>query len=187
MNHSTSRLSLVMVALTVVAVGMRQFPMALYNLSALGALAVVAGARVRPLWLALAFPLAGRLITDGIIQIQTGFGFYGSMGFDYLAYILIALLARRMKPVRFEKSLATGFASACTFFLVSNLGAWLMPINGQYLYTQTISGLLDCFTMAIPFARGTFVGDILLTPVFLAISQFIVAPIGETAPHAAAE
>jgi hypothetical protein len=42
-----------------------------------------------------------------------------------------------------------------------------VPFNGVYLYPQTLAGLLDCYVRALPFARGTLLSDLLLTPVFV--------------------
>jgi hypothetical protein len=34
-------------------------------------------------------------------------------------------------------------------------------------------GLLDCYIKGLPFARGTFLSDVLLTPAFLAIAAAV--------------
>jgi hypothetical protein len=57
-------------------------------------------------------------------------------------------------------------SSVAIYFLLSNLGVWYM---WSETYPRTSGGLLECFTMALPFARGTIVGNLLIAPVlFLA-------------------
>ncbi len=185
MRNNSNRLPLLLLLLCGLTVVQRQLPLGTHNLSALGALAIVSGAYFRPFWLALAFPLGTRLLTDCLLQYQTGFGFYSSLGFDYAAYALIVLLACRVRPQRFAGNAstgvfagaATGFVSATIFFLVSNFGAWLLPMNGEYLYPQTLQGLFSCYRNGIPFARGTFGGDMLFTPIYLLAVQMLLKPV----------
>jgi hypothetical protein len=152
----------------VFAVLLRFVPVPLQNFSAMGALAVLCGVTSRQSRLALFVPFAARLVSDVLLQIQTGYGFYSTMGFDYAAYGLIFLAARRLQPRGLMQGVGTGLLAAAIFFLVSNFGVWCLPFNGQYLYPQTLAGLQQCLTLALPFARGTLVSDVLLTPLFLA-------------------
>jgi len=52
-------------------------------------------------------------------------------------------------------------AGAVIFFLVSNFGVWLTPIFG---YEQSVSGLLRCYTLALPFFRAMLIGDLIYVP-----------------------
>ena len=60
-----------------------------------------------------------------------------------------------------------------------------MPLNGQYLYPQTVAGLMQCLAMGLPFAKGTICGDILMTTVYLAIAGTLVSWKTEKHPVAA--
>lgn len=150
-----------------VAILLRFAPLPLDNFSAMGALAVLSGTCARSSWLALAVPLGARLISDTILEWQSGYGFYSTMPFDYAAYGLIVLTGRFLRPQGLLQGAASGLLAAVTFFLISNFGVWCLPFNGVYLYPQTLAGLLDCYVLAIPFARGTLLSDLLLTPVFV--------------------
>jgi hypothetical protein len=46
--------------------------------------------------------------------------------------------------------------SSVVFFVVTNLGVWL----GGYGYAHTWDGLVECFTLAIPFFQYTLAGDL---------------------------
>ncbi len=50
----------------------------------------------------------------------------------------------------------TGLGSGTIFFLLSNFGCWLMWIDtdGAPVYSQTMAGLTECYTLAWPFFRG---------------------------------
>ncbi|MBI4051984.1 MAG: hypothetical protein HY400_05720, partial [Elusimicrobia bacterium] len=50
-------------------------------------------------------------------------------------------------------------ASSLLFFTVTNFGTWL----AGGLYTKDFSGLIACYTAAIPFYRNTLLGDLLFT------------------------
>ncbi len=161
-------------AAALLCVVLRLLPMPLENLSMLGALAVFCGARVRPVWLAVLAVLGTRLVSDAALHWRTGYGFYGSMAFDYAAYLFVLLAGYCLRPRTTSRALAAGLVSAVLFFLISNTGAWCMPLNGQYLYPQTAQGLLQCLANGLPFARGTLAGDLLLTPLLFHVAGLLL-------------
>ena len=55
----------------------------------------------------------------------------------------------------------TGIAGSLIFFIVTNFSVWL----GEKLYPLNIDGLIQCYTMAIPFFHNTLIS----TFIFLAI------------------
>jgi len=170
-----NRTSWILVAAAcMVAVSLRLIDRPYMNFSALGALAVLCGAVVRPAWLGILILLGCRTLTDVIIEAKTGHGFYGSWMFDYAAYVAIFALGRCILPKHFASAFGTGLLAGAAFFLVSNLGVWCMPYEaGEYLYPRTLTGLTECFINAIPFARGTFLGDIGFTVVFMGAMQLL--------------
>jgi hypothetical protein len=96
------------------------------------------------------------------------------MAFDYAAYLLVMLAGYILRPQTTSRTLAAGLVSAVLFFLISNTGAWCMPLNGQYLYPQTAQGLLQCLINGLPFARGTLAGDLLLTPLLFHVAGLLL-------------
>lgn len=48
------------------------------------------------------------------------------------------------------------------FFIITNFGVWLT----SGMYTLDLVGLTQCFVMALPFYRGTFLGDLSYTGLF---------------------
>ncbi len=181
MTMKNSSLIVVGIA-SALAVSMRLINLPFMNFSALGALALLCGAIVRPAWLGIVIPLACRLITDCELQRRTGHGFYGSMAFDYAAYAAIFVLGRMIRPGHTPAALGAGVLAGLTFFVVSNFGVWCMPHEpGQYLYPRTLAGLRSCFVSALPFARGTFLGDVGFTVAFFGALKLLAAPANASA------
>jgi hypothetical protein len=174
---------IVVAAACAIAVSLRLIDRPFMNFSALGALAVLCGAVVRPAWLGILIPLGCRVLTDGIIEAKTGHGFYGSWMFDYAAYVAIFSLGRWIRPKHIPTAFATGLLAGVAFFVISNLGVWCMPHEaGQYMYPRTLSGLTTCFVNALPFARGTFTGDIGFTVLFIGAMKLLAVTAKSESP-----
>jgi len=123
------------------------------NFTPLAALGLFAGAYMheRKFWL---LPVTALLLSDLVI------GFYHPvvMVFVYTGFILCAFLGRALLLER--RTLVTlgaaTLSGAVIFFILSNLGDWLAGLN----YPLTWQGLIECYTMAIPFFRNTLSGDL---------------------------
>ena len=44
------------------------------------------------------------------------------------------------------------------------------------MYSHSFAGLLECYVNAIPYARGTFTGDLVFAGVFFATFHWLAAP-----------
>lgn len=91
----------------------------------------------------------------GVDHAITWIWYIAAMGIGYL-------LARKADPVRV---IGAGLASAISFFLVSNFAVWAFGT----MYPHNFAGLIQCYTMAIPFFRGTFASDLIYTPVLFSV------------------
>jgi len=140
-----------------------------FRLDSMIALALLCGVVVRHPF-AILIPLAIRLFTDVLLWQKTGYGFYSSMGFDYAAYLGIALLARTAPAQRYATTMFAGsFLGPTLFFLVSNFGVWyLWPDT----YAPTTAGLLSCYAAGIPFFKASFAGNFIFSIVFLGAWHF---------------
>ncbi len=160
-----SHLFVVIVA-AVIAISLRLVDRPMMNFSALGAFAILCGATIRPNWLGLMAVLGCRLVTDVALEMKTGYGFYSSMVFDYAAYAAMFAIGTCVRSRSAGWVAGGSVLSALVFFVVSNLGVWLMEHGGERLYPLTFNGLVECYTKAIPFAQGTFCGDLLFSAAF---------------------
>lgn len=126
------------------------------NVAPVGAMFVLGGLYLGRGVAWMAAPFAGLLISDTVLNLAyDGRPLHPERLVDYLAFALIALVARWMadKPLFARAGVVVGAPIA--FFLISNFGVWL----GGGLYPHTLSGLADCYALAVPFFRGTLFGD----------------------------
>jgi hypothetical protein len=86
----------------------------------------------------------------------------------YLVPCFIGLLLRdRVKPLNvFGAGLGTGVG----FFLTSNFAVWAF---GNIAYAKNLSGLILCYTKAIPFFRNGMISDVLFSLVFFGIGSLV--------------
>lgn len=148
----------------ILAVAVRLLPHP-WHLTPLGAALLFFGAK-RPVreWIA---PLVLLVSTD-IYLTRVHYGMQVSADHFvtwvwYVAAMAIGYsLVRKVDAVRVVSASLT---SAVSFFLVSNFATWLF----QDLYAKTFAGLVQCYTMAIPFFRGTFASDLIYTPVLFSV------------------
>ena len=77
-------------------------------------------------------------------------GLHATIPFVYASFILIALLGRYVKKI----NISTVLLSSTLFFLVSNFGVWLLH------YPISVEGLVQCYTLALPFFLNTVLGDL---------------------------
>lgn len=157
---------LVVTVAAMVAIALRLVDRPMMNFSALGAFAILCGAAIRPHWYGLLLVLACRLVTDVALELKTGYGFYSSMLFDYTAYAAMFAIGAWVRSGSAARVAGGTVLGAISFFVVSNLGVWLMEHGGERLYPLTLAGLVECYTKAIPFAGGTFFGDLLFSVTF---------------------
>ena len=159
----------VFAAICVQTVFFRIGDMPMANLGTMAALALLSGTAIRhPLGFLL--PLGIRVLTDCMVHLQTGYGFFSSWPFDYTAYVLIYFLGRMAASSRPKSAprylgllVAGGVGSVATYYLLSNLGVWFV---WQQTYPRTISGLMECYTLALPFLKGTILGNLIAVPVY---------------------
>ncbi|HEU4417123.1 MAG TPA: DUF6580 family putative transport protein [Candidatus Angelobacter sp.] len=86
----------------------------------------------------------------------------------YAAPCFIGVLLRdRVKPLNV---LGAGLGTGIGFFLASNFCVWAF---GNIAYAKNLSGLLDCYTKALPFFRNGIISDVVLSAVLFSIPALI--------------
>lgn len=114
------------------------------NFTPIAAIALLSSKGFNNQWWAYLIPIISLFISDLII------GLHGTIPFVYLSFVLIAYLGSRVKRI----GLGTVLLSSMVFFLVSNFGVWLLH------YPTNLSGLVQCYTLALPFFLNTILGDL---------------------------
>ncbi len=149
-----------------------------WNLSIIGAIGLFAAARLG-FWQAVGF--TGLAIGFKDVNMYLIHGWQPSPlswpYFIFYAAIGWAFLRRTRSPVQIGTVALSG---SLFFFLVSNFACWLQPSLG---YERSLEGLGKCYVAAVPFFRGTILGDLAFTGVLFgayAILSRVYLPTGQT-------
>lgn len=153
-------MTLALAGLAVLAAASAMLPQSVrpWNMAALGALALFATARLR-------FPVALLLIAAAVavkevgVYLQYGFAPHPPTWFCLAGYAVLgwALLRKSESPLRIG---GTAVGASLLFFLTTNFLSW---IEQAAPYGYSLEGLVNCYAAAIPFYRGTFLGDTAFT------------------------
>ena len=84
-------------------------------------------------------------------------GFHSTMFFTYISLAVAVILGLYIKHFKFTEILVTGLTSSICFFLITNFGAWLT----LEMYEKNLAGLINSYTLAIPFFHNTLISTIL--------------------------
>jgi hypothetical protein len=138
------------------------------NWTPLLGLALFAGCRLKPTWLAALVPLAAMLISD------IALGFHETVVAVYVSLALIAVLplafAKTGAAIRVSSSLMMSGLAAIGFFMITNFGVWL----SSGLYAKTAAGLWTAYVMGLPFLAGTFASTVLSLFAFYAFERLVL-------------
>ena len=142
------------------------------NFTPMTAIALFGGAYLLDKRLSVIVTIASLFISDVLLAKMNHYPvLHDTIFFVYGAYLLIVFLGWKLQNGKFSFLTAGGFAvlSSVLFFVVSNIGVWLVGV----LYPVTLDGLFSCFTNAIPFYKYTFIGDVVYTLLFFGIYNLI--------------
>lgn len=131
-----------------------------WNIAPLAAMALLGGmhfGRRYALWV----PLAVLAVTDIVLNAWMGYPlFYWPRAIDYAAFLAIGGLGMWVRSRSTGTKVGAAIATPFLFFLVSNFGVWLFGLNlANEHYPKTLGGFGDCYAAALPFLRGTMIGD----------------------------
>jgi hypothetical protein len=144
------------------------------NVAPIAAVALFGGAYLDRKY-SFVIPLAALALSDLVI------GFYSGAYWTYAAFIAVGgvgLWLGRNRTI--ARTVAATLAGSIIFFLISNFGAWLTL---QVLYPRTFSGLIECYTAAIPFFRNTLAGDAVSVALLFGAYELLRRVIPSLAPE----
>ena len=93
-------------------------------------------------------------------------GFYENMIFVYASLLLITFVFYKISnKINFKSLFIYGFVGSLIFFIVSNFGVWALGSPGVYdiAYEKSLSGLIQCYILAIPFFGNTFLSTVIFS------------------------
>ncbi len=148
------------------------------NFTPVGGMSLFAGARL-PGWQAYLVPLAMMAITDPLLALLFGTPGYTRLSpFIYASFMINVwigrtLLARSENPVRIG---AAAFLCSLQFFLISNFAVWM----GSAFYAHSASGLIGCYSAALPFFGRTLGGDLFFSAVLFGLHSWLSRRVAAT-------
>lgn len=150
MNKESNKPWLVFLGLVTVIVVSR-LTSHVWNFTAVGGVALFSGAYFSKKYMAVLVPFAGLVISDLIL------GFHDQMISVYMSYAVIVGLgcALNVKSPRL-KTVAFSMTGAILFFLITNFDSWM----GSAFYPQNLDGLLESYTLGLPFFRSQIISDV---------------------------
>ena len=138
------------------------------------AMALFAGSVIRDKRFAFLFPILSLFISDLLYQflyvqgLTTIKGFYSGQISNYLLIASVTIIGFFINKNKVGQIFAGSLAGAVYFFLVSNFMVWIgggWDINNQP-YPRSFSGLMLCFTEALPFFKWSVASTLLFNGVF---------------------
>ncbi|MBA4188442.1 MAG: hypothetical protein C0467_10595 [Planctomycetaceae bacterium] len=131
-----------------------------WNLSIIGALSLFVAARLK-FTQAFLFVVLAVVAKDAAVYFALGMEPYPLNWVLFLGYVAVgyAFLRGTDSPTRIG---ATALGAGLLFFVVSNFISWLEQAAP---YGYSLEGLANCYVAAVPFYRGTILGDLLFTGV----------------------
>jgi hypothetical protein len=127
------------------------------NFTPVTAIALFGGLYISNKILAYALPLIIMFISDIFL------GFSSITLFVYSGFMLVTLIG----TLRKKSNILTIFMGSLSFFIVTNFGVWLLG------YPKTWTGLVECYTLALPFFRNSLFGDFFYSGVMIIGFNFI--------------
>ena len=145
-----SKKQLFIIAFMLIAVLFRLLPH-LPNFTPITAIALFGGLYFSNKTMAYLVPLVIMALSDLFL------GFHSISFVVYAAFIVVSFIGTQTK----KPSVFTILLSSISFFIITNFGVWLIG------YPKTWSGLIECYTLALPFFRNSLLGDLFYSGVMI--------------------
>ncbi len=138
------------------------------------AMALFAGSVSKDKRFAFLFPILSLFISDLLYQflysqgLSTIKGFYEGQGQIYLMIASITIIGFFINKNKIGQIFVGSLAGAVYFFLISNFMVWIgggWDINNQP-YPRSFSGLMLCYSEALPFFKWSVLSTLLFNGVF---------------------
>jgi len=149
-NTYFTKKQIVIIAFMLFAVLFRLLPH-LPNFTPITAIALFGGLYFSNKSIAYLVPLFIMVLSDLFL------GFHTISIVVYAAFLLVSFIGTRTK----KPSVFTILLSSISFFIITNFGVWLIG------YPKTWTGLVECYTLAIPFFRNSLLGDFFYSGVMI--------------------
>ena len=122
------------------------------NFTPIVTVAILSGYFFSNIYLSFLTLLISMFIADAFI------GFHEHMFSVYISLLLISFIFYKIsEKINFKNLFMCGFIASLIFFIISNFSVWI--IGG--LYDRSLSALVECYILAIPFFGNTFLSTVI--------------------------
>lgn len=160
-----SSLHILLAAILILAAAFSRVILYPDNFSPIIGMALFAGAALKDKRMAFLFPILAMLASDIMFEVSgiaPGFWGWGQLiGYGILA--LITVMAFSLKKWNVVSIAGYSIGSSLIFFILSNLSFFLIDNRTYHTYTQDLSGLKQCYIMALPFLRSGLFADLVFS------------------------
>ena len=133
------------------------------NFTPVMAIALFSGVVLAPR-IALVVPLIVMIASDLII------GPHALYPLTWGSFFLVSLLGAAIRKNAKIKQIFFGtLGGSILFYLVTNLGVFVF----QNMYEKSLSGLVQCYVMALPFFRNSLLGDLFFSGIFFGVFAIV--------------
>ena len=146
------------------------------NVTPLGGASLFAGSRVFG-FLAYLLPLMVMIATDPLVGHAGGAygGYTWGSPVIYACFLINVWIGRRMlrnvTPIRVGLA---AFLCSLQFFVLTNLALWVAAVvQHSPIYSADLSGLLTCYSLAIPFWGRTLAGDLVFSGAIFGLYELL--------------
>jgi hypothetical protein len=104
------------------------------------------------------------LYLNGLTGIQ---GIYSGQFFNYVLFTGLTVIGFFVNKANISQVIAGSVTGVLGFYLVSNFGTWIngLDINNNH-YPKTWDGIVNCYTAALPFLKGSLFATLFFSGVF---------------------
>lgn len=135
------------------------------NATPITALTLTARKQLGAVW-AFVVPIAAMVLSDAVI----GFYDWKILTSVYGSFLLIGCMSLFMrKSSGAGNTILFAVVASIIFFLITNFAVWLF----SPWYEKSISGLIYCYTLGLPFLQNMVLGDIVYTTALVAAFRLV--------------
>jgi hypothetical protein len=152
------------------------------NVTPLGASCLFAGSRIGG-YLAYLLPLAVMIATDPFVG-----GYRANSPVIYGSFLISVWIGRTLvREVSAVRVGTAAFLCSLQFYLITNFVVWFGTLNGpQHIYARSLSGLVECYSAALPFWGRTLAGDLLFSGALFGMYALLARYRSDAGEHAVA-
>lgn len=172
--------------LVVVASLYRIIPQRPYGFAPQWSMAIFAGAIIKDKKWAFLVPVLSMFISDLFYQIlfvnhlSVIPGFYEGQWINYILFASVTFFGFLIRKITLTNVLVISLAAPTYFFIVSNFLTWVGVGDAPH-YPKTLSGLLECYTLAIPFYKTSLLASLLFSAILFGSYGLVSKAITKTA------